>query len=479
MPTTDFSRVPDDQMDHIMGLLESNPDFIPNVEERRAFTAEYFRRRKPAAASPAPNVEQNLDAAATPIPVEPMAGPSRRDAYAARMEAAGYTPQEAGMAADYEGTMEGAYELPESDETLRRGAAYQRDQDRRMGQFDASLADAMGHNVGPGMSTEIMPNAGSRPAWAENAFGGEMINVDGVMVQAYDLGDGKLRYSLGDVKRAQEAQMAAQRDASWRAMIDDDKAKYGDTLPKAQLTLDQLRNRDARSRAEANQRAQYEARRQFQIANKDRPLTPSEQSRKERRETRAYMAGLAGGSSGLRGGPGGNMAGLRALAMLRGVDRKDMTPEQRNLLYAAPGGRAAAEVDAKNNEQLTALGLRVAQGQGFQQMDPVQREALEQRVDQGKPVQVRAQERVAAGNLNHPDVQAHAENIVATTYSSAPGALGISSDFTDNEVALAAQRLADDTGMDIENAQAMMRRLQAERRRNSLASSVVAWFYDQ
>lgn len=185
-----------------------------------------------------PPEADNLEAAGTPLDVDPEAGPRRRNAYAARMEAAGYTPEEAGMAADYEGTMPGAYSLPESDETLRRGAAYQRDQDSRMGQFDDTLAEIYGQ--GPG----------SRIAPATS------LQVDGFTVPSVlgadgqPLGDGQY-YRLGDVKRAQEAQIDAQRDAAWRAMIDDDKAKYGDPmLREDQVTPEQYEARIARKRAE-------------------------------------------------------------------------------------------------------------------------------------------------------------------------------------------------------------------------------------
>lgn len=370
---TDFSQVPQDQMEYIMGLLENNPDFIPNVDERRAFTAEYFRRKSGAPAKPASNVEANLEAAATPIAVEPVAGPSKRDAYAARMEAAGYTPAEAGMAADYEGRQQGAYELQESDETLRRGAAYQRDQDRRMGQFDATLADAYGHNMGPGMSTEIMPNAGSRPAWAENAFGGEMINVDGVMVQAYDLGDGKMRYTLGDVKRAKEAAIDAQRSAELSKNAQEDLANYG-TRQLYQYEYDQNGGiaRDPRtgvvkvSRApstglegtaplsaeeEAQQdrlgsRKAAEARQYAQ--NRALAMMPGrrqyEQDRDARRQLVAANAMLAGGSQNLNPMMRAQIGALRAAQALEATD----PDAARSLRYTLPGGRLAAEVDRSN-----------------------------------------------------------------------------------------------------------------------------------
>lgn len=347
-----------------------SPEERAMVEEAHA---ELVRRRNAAfAGTPAPVVSQPepadfpdpVESAAAPITPDPVVAPapSKRDAYAARMEAAGYTPKEAGMAADYEGTMKGAYELQESDETLRRGAAYMRDQDRRTGQFDANLADAMGHNAGPGMSTEIMPNAGSRPAWAKNAFGGEMINVDGVMVQAYDLGDGQLRYSLGDVKRAKEAQAGAQRDASWRAMIDDDKAKYGDPMLKDdQVTQEQYDNRNARKRAEVREVMQNRALR----------LHPNraafEREVAARRALVARNAMLAGGSQNL------NPMMRAQIGAINMANDPNTDPEvARSLRYTLPGGRLAAEVDARQAEMAARLAgnaitaALAGQGQGQQ-----------------------------------------------------------------------------------------------------------------
>lgn len=396
---TDFSQVPQDQMDHIMGLLDNNPDFIPNVDERRAFTAEYFRRKSGSPAKPASNVEANLEAAAAPIALEPVAGPSKRDAYAARMEAAGYTPKEAGMAADYEGRQQGAYELQESDETLRRGAAYQRDQDRRMGQFDATLADAMGHNAGPGMATEIMPNAGSRPAWAENAFGGEMINVDGVMVQAYDLGDGKLRYTLGDVKRAKEAAIDAQRSAELSKNAQEDLANYGtrqlyrttdqidpktgfpmvepmpSTGPAPGMDLSdeeqaQQRRLGERRAAEARTRESHAYKRAQAIRmGESAGMLPSEamallsqpggqaklammgadaaaKRRMAARERLRAVTALAGGSQNLN-----PVMRAQINTLLKAQEMESTNPDAaRSLRYTLPGGRLAAEVDRANAE---------------------------------------------------------------------------------------------------------------------------------
>lgn len=162
-----------------------------------------------------------------------------------------------------------------------------------------------------------------------------------------------------------------------------------------------------------------------------------------------------------------------------------MDPEQRQraMQYMAPGGRLAAGVDAQNMQNANEVIKRfMTSGAANMQNNPLaqtQAQLAQQQVDAAKPVQVRAQEQVAAGNFNHPDVFAHADAIVHSQFSSRPGVLGISSDFTDNEVAIAAQRLADDTGMDIAEAEKIMLRIQADRRRNSVASSIIGSFYDQ
>lgn len=137
------------------------------------------------------------------------------------------------------------------------------------------------------------------------------------------------------------------------------------------------------------------------------------------------------------------------------------------------------DVAAAHNAQLTQLGLRVAMGQGFQPMDPTQQELLQQKVDAGKPLQVRAREAVAAGQASHPDVQQYADDLVHQHYSSRPGVLGVSTHFTDNEVMIAAQRLADDTGLPIAEAEKLLRRIQQDRNRNAQSSSLVGWMYNQ
>jgi hypothetical protein len=112
-------------------------------------------------------------------------------------------------------------------------------------------------------------------------------------------------------------------------------------------------------------------------------------------------------------------------------------------------------------------------------MDPAQQQLLQQKIDAGKPAQTLAADAVAAGRLNDPAIAQYADGIVHENYSSRPGVLGVSTHFTDNEVMIAAQRLADDTGMPLAEAEKVMRRIQQDRNRNSQSSSIAGWLYNQ
>lgn len=145
------------------------------------------------------------------------------------------------------------------------------------------------------------------------------------------------------------------------------------------------------------------------------------------------------------------------------------------------GYRGATPLDVEQAAE-TAKALReqrLSFGEGFQPRSPQEQEMIQQKIDAQKPVAVRAQEQAARGQLNHPDVLAYADDLVHQNYSSRPGVLGVSSRFTDNEVGLAAERLSQDLGIPVEQALPIVRRIQADRNRNSVASSIVASFYDQ
>jgi hypothetical protein len=187
----------------------------------------------------------------------------------------------------------------------------------------------------------------------------------------------------------------------------------------------------------------------------------------------AWRAQMMLGGGRPTGGIGGSKATVNAWLNLPADQRASA------MRYMLPGGQLSAAVDAAHNAQLTKLGLAVAQGQGFQQMDPAQQALLQQKIDSGKPVQTLASEAVAAGRFNDPAVLQHADEIVHQNYSSRPGVLGVSTHFTDNEVMIAAQRLADDTGMPFAEAEKVMRRIQQDRNQNAQSSSVAGWLYNR
>lgn len=199
MPTTDFSQVPDDQMEHIFGLLENNANFIPNVTERRAFVSEYFRRQngaKPAA--PAPNVENDLDAASTPIEPDPsLKQESPADVMRRRMRAAGYPEQSIESSVRQEAGMPHPFAVPSTDAGLARGVANLR------------AADAMEQRIGEAYATP----APAGPSRTVRVDGYDLPSVMGSDGQP--LGDGQY-YTLRDLHAAQSAEDDAFRRAGGR-----------------------------------------------------------------------------------------------------------------------------------------------------------------------------------------------------------------------------------------------------------------------
>jgi hypothetical protein len=181
----------------------------------------------------------------------------------------------------------------------------------------------------------------------------------------------------------------------------------------------------------------------------------------------------------------GNFAGAMALAGSDPNMASVIMNQQNAALNANRGGGPIQfgpnplGVQAAGQAQLAEAGRQGALGRGLQQPNPAQQQLLEQQLNEGKPPQVRAQEAVRAGRLNDPAILQHADDLVHQHYSSRPGMLGVSSSFTDNEAALAAQRLSDDTGMPLEDATKVVRRIQEDRNRNSVASTIIGAMYDQ
>jgi hypothetical protein len=252
-----------------------------------------------------------------------------------------------------------------------------------------------------------------------------------------------------------------------------------------------------RERYKNEERRQLANRRRFEddsLAKED--LAKAERRQKESNQNFRESVKNADGAQARRDKEQSRLERWQAISMLAGGNPSRqqfatgnalmMLPEnERNqsLRYMLPGGQFAAAVDAQNMQNANDVIKRfMTSGAAAGMNNPLanaQAQMAQQQADSAKPVQVRAQEHVASGRLNHPDVLQHADDLVNTHYSSRPGALGVSSRFTDNEVMLAAQRLADDTGMPVAEAEKLMRRIQADRNRNSVASSFVAGFYDQ
>lgn len=152
-------------------------------------------------------------------------------------------------------------------------------------------------------------------------------------------------------------------------------------------------------------------------------------------------------------------------------------------LLGRPAGASPNDIAARNLEtatQLAAGAVRGAiQGQGL----TAQEAALNERTRQERraatdPLDL-ARGAVAAGEFNSSDVLNIANRIIDDTYSS--DFLGVmSTDFDDEEVALAAGDLHAQTGMPEAEALRLMQRLQGERRRRSRArnplSGATSWF---
>lgn len=368
-----YADMSDAELDHAIAMGSMNAWSGADLE---ALRAEKARR---AAARMAPPVEaddqaaQN-DAAATPIVpdaevkprviVPPQKDP--RTQYRDDLVTAGWSEEQADRFTEQEAGKPHPFAFGVNPESERAAVGRAAERDARHSAQEAYWKDVYGHNDEPPMSTSFeMRNTGygALPDFG----GGETDMVDGVEVPTFDLGDGKRRYRLGDVKRAQDAAADARWLAGHRQMVADDIAKYGHyTLRDTDdaLTPEQEENRNARKRAETNQRAQVERQREARIASKNRELTPYEQEQKDRRKLRANMASLAGGSSGLRGGPGGNMGMFRALAMLDGVRPEAMDAQQQVLAQNMPIDPHRAQMMAVGGQNALNMlrGMNLGQG---------------------------------------------------------------------------------------------------------------------
>lgn len=346
-----FSQMTDDQLAAVVEDLHNNPltRVVTPYDQQVAVTQELARRR--AMPREEANQAANNDAAATPI-MPDAAVKDPRTRYRDDLVTAGWSEEQADRFTEQEAGKPHPFAFGVNPESERAAVGRAAERDARHSAQEAYWKDVYGHNDEPPMSTSFeMRTNGSAYGALPDFGGGETDMVDGVEVPVVDLGDGRMRYRLGDVRRAQDAAADARWLAGHRQMVADDIAKYGHyTLRDTDdaLTPEQEENRNARKRAETNQRAQVERQREARIASKNRELTPYEQEQNDRRKLRANMASLAGGSSGLRGGPGGNMEMFRALAMLEGVDPGKMDAQQQAMMQMMPMDPRRAAVEAQN-----------------------------------------------------------------------------------------------------------------------------------
>lgn len=329
--------------------------------------AELMAEKRRRAGGGAPNVQSNLDASATPIPVEPMAGDQLRPppSQAQIDEALIYGNVQANGQPAGPGGGLGVRNTPEDlaiyGEVVRD--ANRRATARMRERVDARLAGGYRDPRQEAYDAETGVMPASSPL-------GDTVMVDGVEVPVRMRdGAGRPMTTIGDERRAMEAAAEADWQGRFRANQDADRAKYGDWRGR---TPEQAANYEARNAAVDRSVATA-------TTARNRPgLQQLESDARDRRRLIANRAMLAGGSSGLRGGPGGNMGMFTALAMLQGVDPATMDAQQQALVEMLPINPDRAKIEAARNAQLTELGLRTAQGRGFQQPDPAVADAQAQ-----------------------------------------------------------------------------------------------------
>lgn len=341
--------------------------------------------------------DDRLAAAATPVTPDPsLRGRPAADAAAtlrSRMLAAGYTEDEADSMIRQESGMEHAFALPPSDDALRRGVAYQRGQDQRVGAFNRSLDGAYGAPASaatkPGMftgshgATYSREANGSAYAPLTNFQPGATVMVDGVEVPAFDVGDGTLRYRLGDVKRAQEAAHNSRLAAMFSESAQEDLANYGTRQlyeykrdEKGNLipgrgtpipTTGDLNDPNAEDKSyptltpdEAAQQDNLATRRdmEYRQAEQNRMLRSRTAGKSDamEAENRAFMRRrnlLAGGSQNITSD---NRGMWNQLALLPAED------QIRQLSYALPGGSLRAGVDARQLDQAARFAQQAITG---------------------------------------------------------------------------------------------------------------------
>jgi hypothetical protein len=408
---TDFSQVPDDRMDEIFGLLENNPEFIPNVEQRQAFVAEYFRRRKPQSAAPATNVDENLEAAATPIAPDSEVGTGPRYAPPAGSLQAWQRQSDLyqrgiGLEPDPEEreTVDevrwrfdsergrGAYDAHMKRKAVRdrvkeEGERYGRELREQFARGDAESRaareagyqdpDQAAYNAATGAPAG---EAARSQSAALGFLGGDTMVSEGVVVPVrHRDARGVPMTTDGDIKRAKEAANEARLAKMFSDQAKEDLQAYGtrklfeykrdaagnltsevvpvDTEgPAPDEDLGEMRD-SALNPIEAEQQVRLAKRKAMEKRQYEqnrmlrnhpsRVKYENEQALRRRRAT--AMAMLAGGSQNLNPQ---SRAAIASFMAMNDFNPDTFTDEQKSSLrYVAPGGLLAAEVDARNAEQ--------------------------------------------------------------------------------------------------------------------------------
>jgi hypothetical protein len=402
------------------------------------------------------NVDANLEAAATPISVEPTAGKPRdiRQEQIDRLVAAGDDPRTAAMVVDRLREINGgemqaglfdSYNTPEGNEALRQRIAQGQAANARMAAFETNYNAETGHpeygydeagnaarlgrvDINNRSAAELR-EAGARRYQHRAPYNAEMEAanhgpgsdyvsstevepfVDATVPGPRTL-DGKsptpsrgLTAEEAEAYNTRKPGQLSQRDADMRArgfvpVVTRDGVRYmlqsdmfdGELLAPMDETGNPRRSPpggvgrqgsrpDLTESSELYPRGKYETRTELGpdgrdvdvlaptqdfkdkiAANQKRRSDALAAERKARRDNWQATAMLAGGSQNLNSG---NRWIANNLVRMKPEDRDE------SLRYMLPGGPLAAQVDAAHNEQLSALGLRVATGQGFQNQTPL------------------------------------------------------------------------------------------------------------
>lgn len=326
-----WAAVSDDELRSAMQHLLSGRATSITRSERSALEREYTRRFANNSAAP-DNVTEHLEAAASPIEVDPTPQASKpktwRDMSDEEMVAP-VTADTAVAAGDLDAYGQ-RYRQAVSN-TLDRGV------DRRMAERAAGIPDPdqAAYNAATGLGSPSAPAA--EP---------DYVTVDGVSVRTHPLSDGQSFGGMYTLRALREAKDAAEEQrwlANHRAMIDEENAKYGHySLPN---NSDQLTQAQKDARLERTAVAERQRTRNIMMRNRPGMVALREEQA-QRRDFLRRRNMLAGGSNNINGG---NVAMFNQLAMMR--------PEEqiRQLQYALPGGQLLAQVEARQLDQAARL----------------------------------------------------------------------------------------------------------------------------